>query len=179
VLRYLQGLGLLESDLSNRPVPGVEDIQRVTKFCAAYAAAHRSALSRQQSMINKGSLRWYLDGFGVLSLRGEPPISGQLPPIDLLRFFGSPSWAANLPAAQRAYRLAPAERWEDFPFDERVRLVDLPAFSGLEAEGVIFVLHDYFASDRQRLFSLLYQAASRAKSLLYVISPFSILKTFQ
>jgi len=179
VLRYLQGLGLLESDLSSHPTPGADDVRRVQKFCAAYAAAHRRALARQPSAIKQGSLRWYMDGFGLLSLRSEQSGSDQLPPVDLVRFFGSADWAATLPPAHKAYRLAPPEGWGDFPFDQCVRLVDVPAFSGLEEEGVVFVLHNYFASDRDQLLALLYQASSRAKSLLYIVSPFSILKSLK
>ena len=154
-------------------------MRRVNKFCIAYAAAHRRALAGQPSAIKQGSLRWHIDGFGWLSLSGELPGSEKLPPVDLVRFFGSADWAATLPPAHKAYRLAPPERWGDYPTDQCVRLVDLPAFSGLEAEGVVFVLHNYFASDRDQLLALLYQASSRAKSLLYIVSPFSILESLK
>lgn len=171
VLRYLQGFGLLESDLSAAPAPTHEDIRRVNRFCAAYQAGHRLALSRQQSYSGKYSLRWYLDAFGELSLHWAQTDGLELPAVDLLKFFGSPGWTASLPQAYKRYRLAPAGQLPENPYYLDVRLVDLPSFKGLEAEGVIFVLYNYFARDNDQLLATLYLAFSRARRFLYIISP--------
>ncbi len=170
-LRYLQGFGLLESDLSSSPTPTPADVHRVVKFSAAYQAGHRQALRRQTSHVDSSTLHWHMDSFGGLSLHWTGGDTRQLPAPDLLKFFGSPGWVKSLPHAQKRYRLTPVEDPSDHLYYIPVRLVDIPSFQGLEAGGVVFVLYNYFASSHDQLLATLYRAFSRARRLLYIISP--------
>jgi len=77
----------------------------------------------------------------------------------------------SLPHAQKRYRLTPVEDPSDHLYYIPVRLVDIPSFRGLEAGGVVFVLYNYFASSHDQLLATLYRAFSRARRLLYIISP--------
>lgn len=171
VLRYLQGFGLLESSLSHKPVPTAEDIRRINKFCTAYTAAHRTALSHQLSYLSRHPLSWSIDVYGELRLRWIGAESLEYNPVDLLRFFSSPEWAASLPEAHKRYRLTPVGEIAGIDDYHPVRLVDIPSFKGLEAEAVIFVLHNYFAENEDQFLATLYLAFSRAKRWLYIISP--------
>jgi energy-coupling factor transporter ATP-binding protein EcfA2 len=171
VLRYLQGFGLLERQLSQAPQPAPADIKNVNKFCAAYLAAHRPALSRQPGYLSQSNLGWAMDAYGELHLRWQDGIHRDLPPIDLLRFFGNPGWAAALPPAHKRYRLTPAEELAHQPDVYPVRLADISSFKGLEADGVIFVLYNYFAENDDQLLASLYEVFSRARRWLYVITP--------
>jgi hypothetical protein len=57
------------------------------------------------------------------------------------------------------------------PYYQDVYLTDIPSFSGLEAGGVVFVLYNYFTRDNDEFLGTLYLAFSRARKLLYIISP--------
>jgi len=171
VLRSLQGFGLLESDLSAALLPTAEDIRHVNRFCAAYQASHRRVLSHQQSYAGKYALKWHLDSFGELSLHREGKAGLDVSPVDLLRFFAAPGWAAALPPAYQRYRLTPPGVLVGQPYYQDVYLTDIPSFSGLEAGGVVFVLYNYFVRDNDEFLGTLYLALSRARKLLYIISP--------
>jgi hypothetical protein len=174
VLGYLQGFGLVESALSDQPAPSPEDIRRVNKFCRAYQSAHRRILSRQPGYLSKDSLSWHMDSFGALRLRYAKASVREIPPVDLLKFFGSPGWADTLPSPYMRYRLTTDEDWADYPHYYRLKLLDLPSFSGLEAEAVVFVLHNYFAGNEDDLKAMLYLALSRPRHMLHIVTPFSI-----
>jgi hypothetical protein len=171
VLRYLQGFGLLESQLTQAPQPAPADIKNVNKFCAAYTAAHRATLSRQTSYLSQSALAWGLDAYGELHLRWQDGVKRDLLPIDLLRFFGSPAWVDNLPSAHKRYRLTPADELSKYPDTYPVCLADITSYKGLEADGVIFVLYNYFAENDDQLLASLYEVFSRARRWLFAITP--------
>ncbi len=175
VLRYLQGYGLLESALSDQPSPTMQDIQQVAQFSRAYSAAHRRALTRQPGYLAKYSLAWHIDSFGALRLRYDQAHDLEVPPADVLRYFSNPDWAESLPPAHRRYRLTVDDDWADHPDSQRLLLADLPRFKGLEAEGIVLVLYNYFASNDDELIAMLYLACSRARRLLHIVTPFSVL----
>jgi hypothetical protein len=171
VLRYLQGFGLLESQLSQAPRPAPADIKNVTQFCAAYLAAHRTALARQPGYLPQHKLGWAMDAYGELHLRWQDGTNRDLPPADLIRYFGSQSWAAALPPAHKRYRLTLTEQFADHPQTYPVRLADISSFKGLESDGVIFVLYNHFSENDDQLLASLYEVFSRARRWLYVITP--------
>jgi hypothetical protein len=174
VLRYLQGFGLLESELSEEIIPAPDDIRRVNRFCTAYRADHRAKLSRQTSFLAKRKLIWYLDIYGELRLRWAEEGNPDIPPVDVLVFFSSSAWAERLPSAHKRYRLTPGGDFEQYPYAHNICLVDIPSFKGLEAEAIIFVLYNYFAGDRDQFQANLYTAFSRAKSFLQIVVPSSM-----
>jgi hypothetical protein len=171
VLRYLQGFGLLESSLSQSPFPTADDVKRVNKFCTAYTTAHRAALSRQPSYLSRQQLSWVMDVYGDLRLRWVGAQDLEYNPIDLLKFFSSPGWAASLPAANKRYRLSLVEELSHIKDYYPVRLVDIPSFKGLEAGAVIFILYNYFAENEDQFLASLYLAFSRARRRLYLVTP--------
>jgi energy-coupling factor transporter ATP-binding protein EcfA2 len=175
VLRYLQGYGLLESSLSNMPAPTAQDMKHVTKFSRAYSAAHRRTLSREPGYLTKYSLAWHMDSFGALRLRYDQADGLELPAADALRYFSSPAWADSLPSAHRRYRLTVDDDWAEYPDYHRLLLVDLPRYKGLEAEGIVLVLYNYFARSEEDFKATLYLACSRARRLLHIVTPFGIL----
>jgi len=174
VLRCLQGYGLLERSLSNMPAPTAQDMKHVTQFSRAYTAAHRRALSRQPGYLSKYSLVWHMDSFGTLRLRYDQADDLEIPGVDVLRYFSSPGWADSLPSAHRRYRLTAADDWADYPDYHRLLLADLPRFKGLEAEGIVLVLYNYFTRRDEEIKAMLYLACSRARRLLHIVAPFSI-----
>jgi hypothetical protein len=171
VLRYLQGFGLLESQLSEAPSPALTDIKNVNKFCDAYKAAHRAVLSRHSGYVAQTTLLWVMDAYGELHLRWQDGNKRDLLPIDLLRFFGSSNWAAALPSAHKRYRLTPAAELSNHPDAYPVRLTDSASFKGLDADGVVFVLYNYFAENDDQLLASLYVVFSRARRWLHVVTP--------
>jgi hypothetical protein len=90
---------------------------------------------------------------------------------EILTFFGNSQWAKTLPAPYKRYRLTTLSDFSNHPEYHNIRLVDIPSFKGLEAEGIIFIYYDVFSFDDYQLKSSLYVALSRAKSFLYIISP--------
>jgi hypothetical protein len=171
VLRYLQRFGLLESQLSQAPLPSPVDIKDVNKFCVAYLASHRAALSRQPGFLAKHTLSWGMDSYGELHLRWQDGCNRELPPLDLIRFFSSPNWADTLPPAHKRYRLTPAEEFSNYLHAYPVRLTDISSFKGMEADGVIFVLYNSFAENEDQFLASLYTVFSRARRWLYTLTP--------
>lgn len=171
VLRYLQGFGLLESDLSDYATPTPADIQRVNQFCAAYRVAHRKVLSRQSSDLAKRKLVWHLDSYGQLGLRWADQGKPGLAPVDLLAFFNSPKWAESLPPAHKRYRITPMGEFDKHPDAHHIPLADISSFKGLEADALVLVLYNYFAGDRDQFLANLYIAFSRARRFLYLVAP--------
>ena len=177
VLRYLQGYGFVEDKLSGEPRPTTADIKNVNQFCAAYQAAHRAALSRQPSFLAKHPLAWGMDAYGELHLHWQDGIQRELLPIDVLKFFGNQNWAAALPSAHKRYRLTPAEELSNHRHTIPIRLSDVSSFGGLEADGVVYVLYNYFAENDDQFLASLYWVFSRARHWLHVVAPFSIHQT--
>ncbi len=171
VLRYLQGFGLLESDLSDDPTPTPGDIRRVNQFCAAYWVAHRRVLSQQRSDLPRRKLVWYLDTYGQLRLRWADQGKPDLAPVDLITFFNSPKWAEGFPPAHQRYRITPMGEFEKYPHAHHLPLADISSFKGLEADAVVLVVYNYFAGDRDQLLANLYIAFSRARRFLYLVAP--------
>lgn len=171
VLRYLQGFGLRESDLSDHSTPTPMDIQRVNRFCAAYRAAHRRVLSQQSSDLTKRKMVWRLDSYGQLRLRWADQGNPDLAPVDLLTFFNSPRWAEGLPSAHQRYRITPMADFEKHPHAHHIPLADIPSFKGLEADAVVLVVYNYFAGDRDQFLANLYIGFSRARRFLYLVAP--------
>lgn len=177
VLRCLQRYGLLESQLSGEPRPTSADIKNINQFCATYQSAHRAALSRQPSHLAKHPLGWWLDAYGELQLRWQDGTNRDLLPIDVIKFFGNQNWAATLPSAHKRYRLTPADELSNYPHTLPIRLTDTTSFNGLEADGIVYVLYNYFAENDDQLLASLYMAFSRARRWLHVVAPFSIQQT--
>lgn len=171
VLRYLQGFGLLESDLSGQATPTQRDIQRVNQFCAAYQIAHRRVLSQQRSDLAKRKLVWRLDAYGQLNLRWADQGKPDVAPVDLLAFFNSPKWAEGLPSAHKRYRITPMGEFEKLPDAHHIPLADISSFKGLEADALVLVLYNYYAGDRDQFLANLYIAFSRARRFLYLVAP--------
>jgi len=68
------------------------------------------------------------------------------------------------------------EDFPTYPEYENIRLVDIPSFNGLEANGVIFVFYNYFAEDKFKLLASLYSGMSRARQWLYIVAPYSLVE---
>ncbi len=160
--------------MSDRPAPTAQDIKKVTQFSRAYTAAHRRALSREPGYLPKYGLAWHMDSFGTLRLRYDQADDLEIPGVDALRYFSSPGWADSLPSAHRRYRLTADDDWAEYPDYHRLLLADLPRYKGLEAEGIVLVLYNYFAGSDEDFKAMLYLACSRARRLLHIVAPFSI-----
>jgi hypothetical protein len=176
VLRYLQGLGLPESDLSAAALPSREDVRRVSRFCTSYRANHRASLKRQPVYGDRLSLQWKLGNYGELTLRWREDGALQVPTRDLLRFFeargrATPAWVAALPPAHKRYRLSPGGQLPPHPYYQDVLLADIPSFKGLESAAIVFVVYNEFARDHDDLMATLYVAFSRARCGLMIVTP--------
>jgi hypothetical protein len=159
VLRYLNKYGLYEHGLSNEPMPNKKDVQKVVDLC------RKRIGNRPQPPFH-----WHMDIYGSLSIHAadnKPVVEKD----EILTFFGNSQWAKTLPAPYKRYRLTTLSDFSNHPEYHNIRLVDIPSFKGLEAEGIIFIYYDVFSFDDYQLKSSLYVALSRAKSFLYIISP--------
>lgn len=162
VLRHLNKYGLYEHGLSNEPMPNKKDVQKVVDLC------RKRIGNRPQPPFH-----WHMDIYGSLSIHtadNKPAVEKD----EVLTFFGNPQWAQTLPAPYKRYRFTAISDFLNYPEYHNIRLVDIPSFKGLEAEGIIFIYYDMFSFDDYQLKSSLYVALSRAKSLLYVICPTSL-----
>jgi hypothetical protein len=159
VLRYLNKYGLYEHGLSNEPMPNKKDVQKVVDLCRK-----RIGNSPQPPF------HWHMDIYGSLSIHAannKPVVEKD----EILTFFGNSQWVQTLPAPYKRYRFTTISDSSNHPEYYNIRLVDIPSFKGLDAEGIIFIYYDVFAIDDYQLKSSLYVALSRAKSFLYIISP--------
>jgi hypothetical protein len=173
VSSYLKPLGFVVDGLSEGRVPNGDDLRRVGRFCAEYRHRHRESLSQQPKLLGKHRLEWKMDHYGELSLVYDPPLDLRPGERDILDFFSS-SWERLLPDAHRRYRLSLPEDHSQHPDYVNIRLVDSGYFKGLEAEGVIFVLRDFFAPYNFILQRELYEAFSRPRQLLHIVCPYPI-----
>jgi hypothetical protein len=175
VTGYLRRFGFVIDQLSDGPFPSGDDVRQVNQFCAGYTNQHRVELNRQIGYLAQYTLVWSMDYYGALHLHWKQDANLEIPERDLLFFFGTPTWFQNLPPPHRRYRLTPLEDFPAHPEYENIRLVDIPSFKGLEAQGLIFVFYNYFAEDKFRLLANLYSGLSRARQWLYIVTPYSLL----
>jgi hypothetical protein len=175
VMQYLRRFGFIHDQLSQGPFPNADDVRKVNQFCDAYFNQHRTEMNRQIGYLAQYTLSWSMDYYGEIHLHWKQDAKLEIPERDLLFFFSSPTWFQMLPPAHRRYRLTPLEDFPDHPEYENIRLVDIPSFRGLEAEGVIFVFYNYFAEDKFKLLASLYSGMSRARQWLYIVTPYSLL----
>ena len=176
LLQYLRRFGFIIDQLSQAPFPTSDDLRKVNQFCTAYSNQHRNELNRQIGYLAQYSLSWSMDNYGELHLHWKQDPSLEIPARDLLYFFSASAWHQTLPPPHRRYRLTPLEEFPAHPEYENLRLVDIPSFKGLEAEGVIFVFYNYFAEEKFRLLANLYSSLSRARQWLYIVTPYSLLE---
>ena len=151
-------------------------MRKVNLLCSAYANQHRVELNRQIGYLAQYTLGWSMDYYGELHLHWKQDANLEISERDLLYFFSTPTWFQTLPPAYRRYRLTPLEEFPANPDYENIRLVDIPSFKGLEAEGVIFVFYNYFAEDKFKLLASLYAGMSRARQWLYLVTPYSLVE---
>jgi hypothetical protein len=173
---YLGEFGFIVDQLSDQPTPGNADIRLVNDFCASYKNYHRGLLKGSGGLIKRLDLKWKMDNFGQLILAWEPENSSGPTTREVLDFFNSSAWVKRLPRAYPRYRLTPPEEFGDFPDYVNIPLIDAPSFKGLEAEGVVFLMHDYFAPYDYQLQEELYTAFSRARQLLHIVASSSLLQ---
>jgi hypothetical protein len=171
---YLHRFGFVDELLSKQILPTKDDVRIVNQFCDGYLIQHHLELSRQNSYLPKHELGWSMDYYGALHLHWKHDANLEVPGKDLLYFFRSPGWTRTLPPASKRYRISPLEDYAANPDYENIRLVDIPAFKGLESEGVIFIFYNYFAEDQLKLLASLYMGFSRASKWLYIVTPYSL-----
>jgi hypothetical protein len=123
--------------LSDAAFPTATDIEAVAAFVRPFPRM-RSSLGRL--------VRWHRDN-KELTLRGHEQ------PLMVVEFFASGEWVEDLP------------RPEEFVMGEQVPIWTVPAYKGLEADGVVFVIR----MNEPRLDADLYVGASRAKLYLNVV----------
>jgi hypothetical protein len=174
VTRYLRPYGLMVGELSAQPWPNEKDIRIVASCCSLYSERYKSDLRKDKSYWDKYSLEWTMDHYGELFLHWKQDKELEIPGRDKLAFFKSPNWAKSLPPGKLRYRLTPINDQPNYPDFVNVQLTDIPSYKGLEAKGVIFVNYNSVALNDDQLRASLYVALSRARGLLYVITPFSI-----
>ncbi len=172
---YLKPFGFVESELSGHPLPGGEDLHRIGTFCSAYQRRHTGELKLQTSQLGRKKLLWRMDYYGELRLHWETGEDNRPSERDLVDFFRSANWTASLPKAHRRFRLTTPDNIPKFPDYQTIPLVDVGYFKGLETNAAIFVLHDYISQYEWMLHQKLYEALSRPKNLLNIVSPYSLL----
>jgi hypothetical protein len=165
IRRYLKGFGFNESELSKKRIPTEKDVKTVSNFCRWRIGAAR-----------KPEIHWEMDKYGKLNLHWNHDNEYVISEKDILAFFSHPDWVQSLPSSHKRYRLTAINDTKKHPFYIVVKLADIPSFKGLEANGVIFIYEGFIKLNDYQLKSNLYIALSRAKHLLHIVSPYSILE---
>ena len=162
IIKYLLRFGLHEDRLSYAPLPTREDVQYVAGLCR-----------KRIGFVRRQSFHWHMDRYGELSIKSE---SNQtiLEDREILSFFANSRWSSTLPSPHKRYRITIDSDLVSYPEYYPIRLVNIPSIKGLEAEGVILINYHPFSFDDYQLRSNLYISISRAKGLLYIISPVSV-----
>lgn len=178
---YLEPFGFRGYGMSNSPLPTKDDVKNINKFCRNVFFQRKSRVRDPGPRgLKELSVHWKLDQYGKLRVSWkEREIRSYSNDDIILSFFSQPGWGGTLPPPHRRYRITLPQELETYSRYLNVRLFDIPAFKGLEADGIIFVLHGFMAGFDYQVKSRLYVALSRSKYLLYIVSPFTILERIE
>jgi hypothetical protein len=178
VINFLEPYGFRGKLLSSGRSPDQDDLKTVNMFCKQ-TFSRRKPRMRELSprKLDEFSVGWIIDIYGKLRLHWDVAGGKRYSRDEIvLSFFNRPGWAESLPSPHLRYRLTTPQELENFSPYVNIRLFDIPTFKGLEADGIILVLHGSMAGFDYQVISRLYVAISRARHLLYIVSPFSLLE---
>jgi hypothetical protein len=161
-----------EVEFSNQnPFPTKKDIEDVCKYSELFGRKYPNPgfdVNKERHPIT----RWGLDKYGELRLYSGDKLAADIcDRLDYIFFFSNKDWAKTLPSPTPRYRITNMADISKFPNYYNVTLTNIPTFKGLESDGVIFVFHNYIKGFDYHLIASLYVALSRAKNLLYIVSP--------
>lgn len=171
VFNLLNPYGFLGYGLSDSLSPTTKDIEQINSFCKN-RLFKRYGKSCSRDFLN--SMTWHIDRQGKLRLNWNKNTVFKLSGLEILSFFAENNWATKLPSNHKRYRLTAIEDLSKCPDFINIQLVDIPSFKGLEADGVIFVWEELIPREPELFRSNLYVSLSRAKYLLFIVSPFDI-----
>ncbi|MEA2918141.1 MAG: hypothetical protein QOJ15_10222 [Bradyrhizobium sp.] len=140
------------ADLSDEAHPTAADVSLICRLARQFNA--HPVMSRQHRMMTANQIAWTVES-GRLRLRvgsqREPK------PYEVALFFGRDDWVEMLPKPRYfQFTRGPAAAATD-----KIQIMDVASFKGLEADGALLLFSDYnarFATD-------LYVALSRARRL--------------
>jgi hypothetical protein len=178
VVNFLEPYGFRVNLLSQGRSPNKDDVKIVNKFCKQTFSRRKPRMRRlSPRQLEEFSVGWIIDIQGKLRLHWDKAASTRYFRDEIiLSFFNRPDWAEKLPSPHRRYRLTVPRDLENYSPYLNIRLFDIPTFKGLEADAIILVLHGSMAGFDYQVISRLYVALSRARHLLYIVSPFSLLE---
>jgi hypothetical protein len=144
------------TNLSDEPYPTSDDVELVNETARIFTISR----DIQKSILDDPKLRmpfrWQVDGRLLRLLRRHPkPITT----AEIAIFFASSDWPAGLPKPRRYRLTAEGSRARD-----RLRVFELNAFKGLEADAIIFLAGAFRPLREQEI----YVAISRARFALVI-----------
>lgn len=171
VLRYLIPRGADRSLVSNEIMPTERDRNYVKEFSSRWLDRNRtSSYSLGKNHMKRIVFKWAMDNYGKLSLYNYEQLVSENDVWEIMLFFSTRDWSTSLPQPRKLYRLSHIDDIDNYPTYRNVQLVNIPTFKGLEANGVVFVCHDYTGGYDSFLRASLYVGLSRARHLLNIVT---------
>ena len=177
--------------LSLNSYPNIDDIKKVTSLAQHnhYSRNRRNEYGGyhfgDEDMILRKMrwVRWGIEPNGRMFLRGLPnDRGGRYRPNYrqhfIWRFFADTQWANDIPKIHTKVKIISIDDQKLSSEDENhIPLHTVASFKGLEADGVILFYWGHYPTDDELLaLNTLYVGLSRAKHLLYFISPIPLSK---
>ena len=144
------------SGLSDEPFPTPEDVSVVNETAKVFTISRELQRSVLDDPKLRTPFRWQVDGQRLRLMRRHPkPISS----AEIAIFFAGDEWLKGLPEPKRFRLTAEARRGKGY-----LRIFDLNAFKGLEADSIIFLAGAFRPMRDQEM----YVAISRARFALVI-----------
>lgn len=162
------GISTRDLELSKERFPTDEDIRIIGYHCRSESIRYIDQYSRSRLTSEPSNLKWVLRSHGL-------ELPSNTSPSRAMKFFGRENWAKDLLFYYKPSRLTAIDDQNKYPDFHKVTLSDIPSFKGLEANGVIlFYWGVYPIGYEKQLETNLCVGLSRARHLLYFISPFDM-----
>jgi hypothetical protein len=172
---YLTGYGFNINLLSKEHFPVQKDKKLVQEFCSDWLSFHRTSIyGSTGNLSSTNKICWSMDRYGDIHLTLDGMFIAKSLTWEIMSFLSKANWTKSLPSNHKRYRLTRIGEASQYPTYYNVPLADIPSFKGLEADGVVFVLYEYSGCTDAQFITNLYIALSRAKNLLFMITPFSL-----
>ena len=123
VRSYVESRGREPIKLSQAPTPTSDDVPRVVEYARRH---YPSSWPRPDHVRQVKRWTWQVT-------RAGPVVTGEM----RMAFFTSDAWAHNVPSSRRRLIVAADATANGDPSAERIRLVTVAGFKGLEAPAVI------------------------------------------